>query len=154
MGRGASGSSSELIVSGNIMKHFLDFEFEGKIQPKQRPRFARRNRIYTPKETLECEKQILLIAQEELEFIPEDSSPLGLSIEIVRPCLKSFSKAKTKLAMSGEIRPTTTPDLDNQIKTISDALNPLFDDSRIVELRASKKYGEIHLCKIKMWEIQ
>lgn len=59
---------------------------------------------------------------------------LTLSVRVYREIPKSFSKKKVEQAESGEIRPTTKPDVSNYIKGIEDALNGVcwHDDSQIV----------------------
>jgi len=53
-------------------------------------------------------------------------------------------KPKRKLIASGELRPTTQPDLDNLIKGIKDGCNKIIwhDDSQIVDMTVRKFYSE------------
>lgn len=46
------------------------------------------------------------------------------------------------MAIKGEIRPTSKPDLDNYVKGILDAINTVIvkDDSRVVGINAIKIY--------------
>ena len=46
-------------------------------------------------------------------------------------------------AITGAVRPTSRPDVDNYVKAILDAINTIVvaDDSQVVELRAAKKFG-------------
>lgn len=67
-----------------------------------------------------------------------------IEIYVYRKVQKSLSKKKKTQALLGAILPTTKPDLDNQIKTILDALNghAFDDDSQIVQIGARKVYSE------------
>lgn len=46
------------------------------------------------------------------------------------------------MAIKGEIRPTSKPDLDNYVKGILDAINTVIvkDDSRVIGINAIKIY--------------
>ena len=55
----------------------------------------------------------------------------------------SWSRRKTVDAITGHIRPTSRPDVDNFLKTILDAINSIViaDDAQVVEVHATKKFG-------------
>lgn len=122
------------------------FEILGEPMGKQRPKFARIGnftRTYTPKETVNYENWVKLSYQ---NFGGENfgDAPLKVQITAKYPIPKSFSKKKHEMAVDGEIRPTTKPDIDNCCKIILDALNGIAfdDDKQIVELTAIKKYSD------------
>ncbi|RUM87196.1 MAG: RusA family crossover junction endodeoxyribonuclease [Thermodesulfatator sp.] len=73
------------------------------------------------------------------------SGPVALDLWFYLPIPKSFSRRKRLRALSGELRPTGRPDLDNLVKAVLDALLgvALEDDRQIVELRAAKLYGAV-----------
>ena len=56
---------------------------------------------------------------------------------------KSWSGKRRAAALSGELRPTTRPDVDNYVKAALDAINEIVvrDDSLVVELTAAKRYA-------------
>lgn len=62
------------------------------------------------------------------------NGPLLLGVKAYMPIPKSFSKVKTAAALSGELRPTTKPDLDNLLKNIKDCLTAMrfWDDDKLV----------------------
>lgn len=69
---------------------------------------------------------------------------LVLRVRCYMPMPK-MTKAKTAAALSGEIRPTTKPDLDNLVKHLKDCLTQMRfwgDDKQVVELVASKWYSD------------
>ena len=102
--------------------------------PKGRPRFTRRGFAYTPKETKIAEANFLAQA---VRYAPEKPLQEALKVSL------KFFKPKPKSKPKKVIHWTTKPDLDNFIK-ILDSLNGVFwlDDSQIVEIYATKEYGE------------
>jgi Holliday junction resolvase RusA-like endonuclease len=60
------------------------------------------------------------------------------------PPKKYHTGPKRKLIVSGELRPTKKPDLDNLIKGIKDGCNKIIwhDDSQIVDMTMRKFYSE------------
>lgn len=58
---------------------------------------------------------------------------------------KSTSKKKRAEMQDGRIRPTKKPDIDNIIKSVTDALNGVayVDDSQVVEIVAHKHYSDV-----------
>ncbi|WP_349687565.1 RusA family crossover junction endodeoxyribonuclease [Acidaminococcus sp. DS4831] len=74
-------------------------------------------------------------------FAPIDG-PCYMLLTVGRSIPKSWSKKKQAMAIKGEIRPTSKPDLDNYIKGILDAINTVIvkDDSRVVGINAIKRY--------------
>lgn len=61
-------------------------------------------------------------------------SAIILTAKVFMPIPKSMPKYKQQLALAGEIRPITRPDLDNIIKAIKDGMRKVFwrDDSQVV----------------------
>ena len=119
---------------------------KGEPVPKGRPRFTRRGFAYTPKKTRDAERMFLSQA---IKHAPEKPLEGALSIQI------KFFKPKPKSKPKNVIHWTTRPDLDNFIKII-DALNGVFwlDDSQIVEMYATKEYGDPARTEIIMEEIK
>ena len=69
--------------------------------------------------------------------------PVAVSVVFMLKMPTNWSKAKKLLAQDQEVLPTKKPDVDNLVKTVSDALNGLAydDDKQIVELSARKVYA-------------
>ena len=69
-----------------------------------------------------------------------------LGATFYRKIPKSMSKKKRAMAISGELRPTSKPDVDNLLKSFKDSLTGLVwcDDALIVEYKAGtgKWYAE------------
>lgn len=113
-----------------------------------------RVRMYDPKKSSEFKQYIGFVAS---QHAPRKllEGPLRVTLAIYRPTLKSFSRRKTEQAEKGLIRPITKPDIDNYIKSISDALNKVIwkDDSQIVDLQVSKYYSEKPRIEVEIEEI-
>ncbi len=127
----------------------IEFQVIGEPHAKERARAVRRGNFishYTPEKTVAYEKKVAQIAQiamQSLRLEPSDK-PIELSIFAVRSVPESWAKKKRALALSGEMLPTSKPDLDNIVKSIKDGCNGIAwkDDSQVVMLQAAKSYGE------------
>lgn len=74
-------------------------------------------------------------------FAPIEGS-CYMTLTVGRSVPKSWSKKMKAMAIKGEIRPTSKPDLDNYVKGILDAINTVIvkDDSKVVGINAIKIY--------------
>jgi len=102
-----------------------------------RPRMSTFNghaRAYDPAKSRNWKQIASMIAGKKMENKSLMEGELSLSIRAYRSIPKSFSKKKTAAAIAGKIRPTTKPDLDNIVKSATDACNGILfhDDSQIV----------------------
>ena len=122
------------------------FIFEGKPQPKQRPRFTRTGHSYTPEQTRKAEINIASAAKELMGDNRKLSGPLGIEAYFLFPVPKSWSEKRKSLAYTQRLLPTSqrTGDIDNLIKTVTDALNKIVydDDSQIISVCATKVYTQ------------
>lgn len=114
---------------------------------KGRPKFARRGKFtvaYTDEKTVSAENWIKTCAVDQAGN-PCLEGPLIVTMDVSLTIPDSWSKKKKVAALSGELRPTGKPDVDNYFKTAGDALNEIVwrDDSQIVEARVTKRYAEI-----------
>ncbi len=106
------------------MSNGITFTIPFSVVGKQRPRKGKHG-FYTPAETQRCERDIKFIALARTNATPAVRFPLDGSIAV-------------------EIGfPPSRADLDNQTKTIGDALNGILyrDDRQIVELRVTRIAG-------------
>lgn len=123
----------------------LTITIPGKPMGKQRPRASKRGgfvRLYTPEQTVNAETFTKLCAMDQVGQ-PMLEGPLVVAMHAVFDVPASWSKKKTADALSGALRPTGKPDLDNLAKLYSDALNKVVwgDDAQIVSMALSKSYG-------------
>ena len=115
---------------------------KGEPVAKGRPRFGN-GRTYTPKKTVDAENNIKLLALK--VGFEKLYGPLRMTITFEMRIPKSWPAQSKKEALEGIIRPTKTPDIDNLIKLVADALqgdNMVYkDDNQIVEIMAVKRYS-------------
>jgi len=113
------------------------FFVEGAPQGKGRPRFTGK-RAYTPKRTVDYEKQIAQAYDGECL-----AGALFVDVTAFFPIPKSYSKAQKNAIEKGNLTPTKKPDADNIGKIVLDALNGVAyeDDKQVINLRVRKKYA-------------
>ena len=121
------------------------FIVEGIPKPLKRHRHTRHGRTYDPSKK---DKQALLY--QVMRFKPKEpfTAPLRIIIVFYMPRPKAhFRTGKFKHLLKPEIpiQHSNTPDLDNLVKLVCDALNRVFykDDSQISQLKAEKLYTDV-----------
>lgn len=104
---------------------------------KERPRFTKTGHTYTPKKTVQFERQIRTLAQHQMWQYKRQPFSDAVTVSL------HFFIKPPKNKKSNREYPTTRPDIDNLIKSILDALNGILwdDDSRICKITAEKKYS-------------
>lgn len=110
--------------------------------PKQRPRFTKGGRTYTPAKTKKFES---LVAKTYLEqYDGKLHGALAMSIDFYFGVPKSTPKYKREKMLSGEIPHTKKKDIDNLCKSVMDGLNGIAydDDGQVCILISTKQYGE------------
>lgn len=130
----------------------IKFIVPGEPKAKARPRVIKNGITYTPKETVEYENWVKMC------FVGTGNKaiPEGTQIKTKIICYfgipKSYSVKKQKACMSGELRPTKKPDMDNIAKAILDSLNGIAykDDSQIVELAVEKYFDEVPRVEVEI----
>lgn len=129
----------------------LTMRFEFDIEPVEqaRPRATRMGkgiRLYDPKKVTVFKRQLGMLAKQQMldRGLEPFDGPLEVCMEFYRPVQASISKKERALRLLGVHRPTVKPDLDNYIKSTSDALNGILwaDDNCIVGLVAEKYYTD------------
>lgn len=127
----------------------MRFEFDIEPVEQARPRttrFGKGIRLYDPKKVTVYKQQLGYLvrqAMQERGLEPFDGE-LTVRFEFYRPVQTSISRKERSRRLSGVHRPTVKPDLDNYIKSTSDALNGILwaDDNLIISLQADKFYSE------------
>ena len=129
------------------MKSSLHIRINGEPRGKERPRFTKQGRAYTPKERREYEAQIreaaLNAAAIQQYTKPSADCPVQVHIDAYFTVPKSYSLKKCEKAKNGLIYPTKKPDADNIGKLICDALNEIayHDDKQVADMSVSKRYA-------------
>jgi Holliday junction resolvase RusA-like endonuclease len=116
---------------------------DGPAVAKGRPRMTRKGFAYTPAATRKYEAHGRLAAQLAMDGQPPLTTPVRMVALVELPIPASWSGRRRTAGMTGDIRPTSRPDLDNYVKAAFDAINGIVvtDDSLVVELEARKSYG-------------
>ena len=125
----------------------VEFTVIGNPCAKGRPKFARRGNFvaaYTPKKTADNAKIISGEAMVAMAGRKPLEGALKCNLMFFMPIPKSASKKDVAKMLSGEIKFTKKPDIDNLVKQNCDSMNGIvyLDDSQIVWLFASKHYSD------------
>lgn len=136
----------------------INFKIPGKVKAKQSFKIGKNGFKYTPADVKEYSNWVRLCFIDKYpnwnikEF---ENKPLKSIIDVYMSMPTSFSKVKTKQALSGEIRPLTKPDADNIAKNINDALNGIVypDDKQIACLQVNKFYSVFDMVRVTITDI-
>jgi Holliday junction resolvase RusA-like endonuclease len=128
----------------------LIFSVEGDPVGKQRPRFTKTGRTYTPKKTTDYESQIKAQALSAMGPSEPLETPVAVYIYINHAIPASYSKKRKEACLNCLERPKK-PDLDNVAKAYLDAMNGIVykDDVQVVSLHVTKRYdtiASVHVC--------
>lgn len=124
----------------------IEFVVPGQPQGKGRPRIGKigqHARMFTPAKTVAYEGLIALAAQQALHGRPLLEGAVDVALDIRCQVPASWSLKKQRMALTGEIRPTTKPDADNVVKAVFDGCNGVLwrDDVQVCDLRVRKRYS-------------
>ena len=125
----------------------VKFTVLGEPQGKGRPRFRKQGEhmvAYTDKKTAEYEDRVLAAYRKQYgikQFARDNMLDLRIIAYYTIP--KSATKGVKNAMEAGYLRPTKTPDCDNVIKAVADALNQVAyrDDAQIVDCQIRKFYS-------------
>jgi Holliday junction resolvase RusA-like endonuclease len=98
----------------------------------------------TPEKTANYESLIALAGHQAMAGAPPLEQACAVRLEIYVPVPASWSKKKQARALSGEVLPTTKPDIDNVEKAIFDGLNGVIwkDDVQVTDVIKKKRYSD------------
>ncbi|WP_209121529.1 RusA family crossover junction endodeoxyribonuclease [Alkalihalobacillus sp. BA299] len=135
----------------------ISFTIYGEPIAQGRPRATTINgqaRLYDPMKSRDYKQYVKLVASENK---PEKllEGEIELIVDIYKPIPKSMPKYKRKMAIEGQLRPTTKPDVDNYVKGIKDGLSGIIwhDDKQVVSLTVRKWYSEIPRVEVKVSDL-
>lgn len=99
-------------------------------------------RMYTPAKTAAYEGLVAHAAQAAMAGRPLIEGPVRMHLAIHFAVPASWSQKKQRMALAGEIVPTTKPDADNIVKAICDGCNGVVwrDDVQCSDGSWSKRY--------------
>lgn len=123
----------------------IQFEVPGAVQAQERPRFSRRGAHVVTHDAPKSKSYKDLVKIVAWQNKPSEPilEPIKLEVDVyIVPPKKYHTKPKQALIASGELRPTTKPDLDNLVKGIKDGCSKIIwhDDAQIVEMIVRKFY--------------
>lgn len=133
---------------------FKKYVINGECVPKGRPRFnPKTGRTYTPTETRRYENHVYqsLVAQ----GAKRHDGGVEIKMTVIKEPPQSWSKKRQQAAIEGKILATQRPDVDNYVKSVLDGSKDLLfqDDSYVVSLKASKRFGDDPRVEIKVYEL-
>lgn len=119
------------------------FEVMGTPVAKGRPRVTKWG-TYTPEKTVNYENLVQFSYLQQYKGLESMQGYLKMEIYFLMPIVASTSKKRKQLMLERKILPDKKPDIDNCIKSITDALNGIAyaDDKQVVEVHAYKYYSE------------
>jgi Holliday junction resolvase RusA-like endonuclease len=124
----------------------ITFTVPGAPQGKGRPRVGKIGthvRLFTPQKTVAYEGLVAHAAQLALAGAPLVEVAVSVNLFIDCQVPASWSQKKQRMALAGEVMPTTKPDVDNVVKAIFDGCNGVLwkDDVQVVDFRLRKRYA-------------
>ena len=125
----------------------ITFTIPGTPVGKGRPRVTTINgfaRMYTPAKTVSYEGLVAHAAHSAMQqgkFALIDG-PVHIDLQILCAVPASWSQKKQRMALNGEIIPTTKPDADNIVKAVCDGCNGVVwrDDVQAADGSWQKRY--------------
>ena len=122
---------------------------------KGRPRFSKATgHVYTPEKSARFEERLAWAAQSVWQSKPLMDGQIIMFINAYFSIPVSKPKDWKIKAMAGIIRPVKKPDIDNIIKAFLDSMNGIIydDDTQVVSLHSTKRYGTIGMVEVLVKE--
>ncbi len=140
------------------MTFVVTFTIDGPPHGKGRPRFRRFGNFvstYTDAKTKSYETLVKEAATKAMGNSPPLEGPVRLDCIVRLPVPKSYPKKRSEACLNGSEWPTKKVDIDNIVKSVSDAMNGIvfIDDSQVVILRAVKTYSAEPGVDVKVSEV-
>lgn len=143
-------------VKNLVERGIIMFEFTVYMEPKgkERPRFGRNGRVFTPRTTTEAEKQIA----EAFRVSGGCEMSEYIKLDVIAFCKipEKTSRVQRQEMLSGVIRPAKVPDADNILKLVCDALQGpgllCADDKLITSVSCTKLYSDVPKLVIRISE--
>lgn len=134
------------------------FTVPGQPQGKGRAKIVKIggfSRMATPGKTVAYEGLIAICAQRAMLGRNVFDGPVGCNLFIDCAVPQSWSEKKKRMALAGEIYPTTKPDKDNVIKAVYDGCNGVVwrDDVQVVDGMQRKRYAATPGVRVEVWPL-
>jgi len=136
----------------------IAFIVPGQPQGKGRAKIVRIggfSRMATPQKTVAYEGLVAHAAQLAMRGAQPFDEALGCNVFIDCQVPASWSQKKQRLALAGEVLPTSKPDVDNVVKAIFDGCNGVLwrDDVLVVDTRIRKRYSATPCVRVEVWSV-
>lgn len=139
----------------------IAFVVPGAPQGKGRPRIGKigqHARMFTPQKTAAYEGLVAHAAHTAMAQagrLDLFENAVGCNVFIDCQVPASWSGKKQRLALAGEVLPTSKPDADNVVKAIFDGCNGALwrDDVLVVDLRVRKRYAAVPCVRVEVWDM-
>ena len=140
------------------MAAVISFVVPGRPQGKGRAKIVKIggfSRMATPQKTVAYEGLIAHAAQAAMAGRPMFEGAVAVNLFIDCQVPASWSQRKQRMALAGEILPTTKPDKDNVIKAVYDGCNGVLwrDDVQVVDGRQRKRYSATPCVRVEVWSV-
>lgn len=121
---------------------YIVLKFTGLPVAKERPRMGRYG-VYTPSKTSKWEAMAKTVAGLAMRNVERFDGAVYIDMTVNFPVSPSWPQWKKDYAITGLIQHTRTPDADNILKILSDAVNEVVyrDDSQACIAHVEKKYS-------------
>lgn len=136
----------------------ITFTVPGQPQGKGRAKIVRIggfSRMATPQKTVAYEGLVAHAAQAAMRDRTPFDGAVAVNLFIDCQVPASWSQKKQRMALAGEIFPTTKPDKDNVIKAVYDGCNGVVwrDDVQVVDGRQRKRYSATPGVRVEIWSM-
>lgn len=136
----------------------IAFVVPGAPQGKGRPRIGKigaHARMFTPAKTVAYEGLIAHAAMVAMGAATRFETAVGCNVFIDCEVPASWSQKKQRMALAGDVMPTSKPDADNVVKAIFDGCNEVLwrDDVLVVDLRVRKRYSATPCVRVEVWAL-
>ena len=141
------------------MSKTVSFFIPGEPVAQGRPRMSSINghaRMYDAPKSAQYKNMVSMIASQKIANHELFDKAVAVILTVHKSIPQSWSKKKQTQALSGEIHPTSKPDLDNYIKAVLDGMNGIVfkDDSLVTNVTAGKIYSPTPGVSVVAYEIE
>lgn len=117
------------------------------------------SRMATPEKTMAYEGLVAHAAHTAMaQALRFDLFETAVGVNVFIDCQvpASWSQKKQRMALAGEVMPTSKPDCDNVVKAIFDGCNGSLwrDDVLVVDLRVRKRYAAVPCVRVEVWNVE
>lgn len=128
------------------MTHAVRFEVRGPIRGKERPRFnSKTGRTYTPAGTILAEQRVR-DAWRDAGAVAFGDQPVAVRVTVMPARPGTHYRVDGSLSAAGRRNPVPvkTPDLDNILKLVCDALNghAFHDDKQVIAAQVERVWAD------------